>query len=177
MTKVFCSIAASLDGYLGARDGDLSWLNDAMAYGEDYGFAETIERTGVYIMGANTHRDTAGMSGGDTTPTYVVTHQDSLQTSSKHVVPYRGDPRTLVAEAKRKTDKDVYLFGGGNLLTQFIELDLLDELILGIVPVLLGDGVPLFGALTARKKLTLVSCKHYPSGIVLSRYKRSCTRV
>ena len=173
MTKTFCSIAASLDGYIGARDGDLSWLNDAMAHGEDYGFAETIERTGVYIMGANTYRDTAGMSGGgDTTPTYVVTHQNTLATSSKHVVPYRGDLRALADEARRKTDKDVYLFGGGNLLTQFIELDLLDELILGTVPVLLGDGVPLFGTLTARKKLTLVSCKHYPSGIVLSRYER-----
>ncbi|WP_256870604.1 dihydrofolate reductase family protein [Paenarthrobacter nitroguajacolicus] len=52
-------MAASLDGYIASENGDLSWLNDAMAKDEDYGFEATERRTGAYIMGANTFREVA----------------------------------------------------------------------------------------------------------------------
>lgn len=54
MSRVFGGMAASLDGYIASENGDLSWLNDAMAKDEDYGFEATERRTGAYIMGANT---------------------------------------------------------------------------------------------------------------------------
>jgi dihydrofolate reductase len=57
MTTVFAGVAASLDGYIRSTSGDLSWLNDAMAPGEDYGFAETEARTGAYVIGANAYRE------------------------------------------------------------------------------------------------------------------------
>ena len=79
MGVVFAGMAASLDGYIRSESGDLSWLNDAMAQGEDYGFEETERRTGAYVIGANTYREVAGMGGmGSAVPSYVVTHDDSL---------------------------------------------------------------------------------------------------
>ena len=64
MSRVFGGMAASLDGYIASENGDLSWLNDAMAKDEDYGFEATERRTGAYIMGANTFREVATMGGG-----------------------------------------------------------------------------------------------------------------
>ena len=66
MRKIFTSIAISLDGYIASKSGDVSWLNDAMIQGEDYGFDETMKRTGIFIMGANTYKEMlkSAMAGG-----------------------------------------------------------------------------------------------------------------
>jgi dihydrofolate reductase len=77
-STVFASFALSLDGYIAAPSRDLAWLNYAMAPDEDYGFAETMQRAGAYVLGANTYQEmlgTAQSGGGDSTPTCVVTHR------------------------------------------------------------------------------------------------------
>jgi dihydrofolate reductase len=175
MGKVFGGMAASLDGYIASKDGDLSWLNQAMSADEDYGFVESMERSGAYIIGANTFREmmNSGMTGDDITKTYVVTHQSSLGELAPNVSLYLGDLRLLVENIKAETDKDICLYGGASLVTQFIELDLVDELGISIIPVLLGDGVPFFGKLSTWKRLTLFECKPYKSGIVLLNYRLS----
>ncbi len=169
MSKVFSSMAVSLDGYITSKDGDISWINDAVAQGEDYGFEEMMKRTGAYIMGANTYKEMMKMGNKDTNLTYVVTHKKDIKRGPRTHL-FSGDLIRLVAEVKSQTDKDIYLFGGGDLLTQFIDLDLLDELDLGIIPVILGDGVPLFRKTKQAKKLSLVSSKQFKSGMILLRY-------
>ena len=173
MGVVFGGMAASLDGYIASNTGDLSWLNRAMRRDEDYGFAETTKRTGAYVIGARTYEGmlSQGMAGGkDTTPTWVVTHRADLKTGSKTKL-YSGDLVELVTTIGAQTDKDICVFGGGNLLTQFLDLGLLDELGLAIVPVILGEGVRFFGSTTAWKQLELSECKQFPSGIVALRYR------
>ena len=64
------------------------------------------------------------------------------------------------------------MFGGADVLTQFVDLDLLDELVVAVVPVLLGDGLRLVGRLRETKRLTLVECRRFDSGIVMLRYER-----
>jgi dihydrofolate reductase len=174
MSTVFAAMAASLDGYIASAGGELDWLNDSMVRGEDYGFSATMKRTGAYVMGANTFRETAGFSGSgaDSTPTYVVTHADDLEGQPSSVQPYSGDLRKLVSELQGETDRDICVFGGADLVTQFIDLNLLDELTISIVPVLLGAGVHFFGRLGEWKKLTLAECKQFEkSGIVLLTYR------
>ena len=139
-----------------------------MARDEDYGFEVTAKRTGAYIIGANTYREIAGMGGGcDTTPTDVLTHDKSLKTN-KSTRLYSGDPKELIEKIKLEIDrtKDICVFGGGEVTSQFIELGLLDELTISVIPVLLGDGVPLFTKLKEQKKLELIECKSFKSGIV-----------
>jgi dihydrofolate reductase len=173
MSKVFAGMATSLDGYIQSKDKDLSWLNNAMAKDEDYGFEVTSKRTGAYIVGANTYREMAGMGGGgDTTPTYVLTHDKSLKTN-KSTRLYSGDPTGLIEKIKLEIDKnkDICVFGGGEVTSQFIELGLLDELTISVIPVLLGDGVPFFTKLKEQKKLELIECKPFKSGIVILEYK------
>jgi dihydrofolate reductase len=170
MTTVFGGVAASLDGFIRSASGDLSWLDDAMAPGEDYGFAETEARTGAYVIGANTFRE-MGRSGGGV-PTYVVTHDDTLA-GGRNVHTYAGDLAQLIDTVRSGIEpgKDICVFGGGQLVTQLLELGLIDELGVAIIPVVLGDGVPFFGTMAASTKLELIECRPFPSGIVLLNYR------
>jgi dihydrofolate reductase len=172
MATVFAGMAASLDGFIQSASGDLSWLNDAMAPGEDYGFAETEARTGAYVIGANTFREMGAASGGRRVPTYVVTHDAGLATRG-NVRTYAGDLAQLVATVRSEIapGKDICVFGGGRLVTQLLELGLIDELGLAIIPVVLGGGVPFFGAMGTSTALELKECRPFPSGIVLLNYR------
>ncbi|UZX05238.1 dihydrofolate reductase [Arthrobacter sp. CDRTa11] len=170
-------MAASLDGYIRSETGDLSWLNNAMAKDEDYGFEETTRRTGAYVMGANTYREVAGMGGmGSAVPSYVVTHDRSLAVRGNTTL-FSGDLRELVGDIKSSIpdNKDICVFGGAQLLTQFIELELLDELGVSIIPVVLGGGVPFLGRTSQSTKLELLECRSFPSGIVLLNYRLTYT--
>lgn len=173
MSIVFGGMAASLDGFIASESGDLSWLNNSMGKNEDYGFESTERRTGAYIMGANTFSEVSKMGGGGSkVPTYVVTHDQTLATKGRTEL-FSGDLRELVTRIKESIpqDKDICLFGGGELVTEFVELGLIDELGLSIIPVVLGGGVPFFGRVSQWTTLELLECRHYPSGIVLLNYR------
>jgi dihydrofolate reductase len=123
-------------------------------------------------MGATTYREIlkSGMAGIKAR-TYVITREKGLKKGSRTEI-YSGDLKELAKKIKSETDKDIYIWGGGNVITQFIELDLLDELNMAVIPVLLGDGVSLFGTISDLKKLRLIECKKLEkSGIVLLKYE------
>ena len=122
------------------------------------------------MIGANTYRE-MGRSGG-AVPTYVVTHDSTLATG-RNVRPYAGDLVQLIDTVRSEIEpgKDICVFGGGQLLTQLLELGLVDELGLAIIPVVLGSGVPFFGTMTASTRLELMECRPFPSGIVLLNYR------
>lgn len=157
-----------------SKSGDLSWLNNAMAEGEDYGFGKIMERTGIFIVGANTYKQMLeqGMAGiNNMGPTYVVTREKDLKKGNQTYL-YDGDLKKLAEKTKSESDKDICVWGGGNLITQFIDLNLLDELSVSIIPVLLGGGVPLFRELAKPSELMLTDCERFEkSGIVILKYK------
>jgi dihydrofolate reductase len=173
MGKVIASMAMSLEGYIAKKNGDTAWLNNAMSPDEDYGFADFMSKIGAYIIGANTYREItkSGVTGGDTkAPTYVVSHQKDLKLG-KNTYLYSGDLTELVKKIKAETEKDIWLFGGGDLTTQLINLDLVDELAIAIVPVLIGGDVPFFGKVVEQKYLILLESKSYEkSGLVALTY-------
>ena len=166
-------MAMSLDGYIARKTGDNGWLNNAMSPNEEYGFAELMSKIGAYILGANTYREIAksGMTGRDNeVPTYVVSHQEDLKTG-KNTYLYSGDLTELIKKIKAETEKDIWLFGGGDLTTQWINLNLVDELAIAIVPVLIGGDVPFFGTVVEQKNLILLESKTYEkSGMVALTY-------
>lgn len=168
---IFASIAVSLDGFIRTESGDMAWLNDAMRRDEDYGMAETMQRSGVYVLGANTYRESMAMFGDTkSTPlTYVLTHS-APEEAPPGVTFMSGDLREIVATAQSVTDKDVNVFGGGDVLTQAVAADALDELMIAVIPVVLGGGTRLFGELGQPKRFSLTDCTSFKSGIVLLRY-------
>jgi len=172
MHKVFISMAVSLDGYIAADDGDLAWINDAMSPDEDYGFAEIAARTGAVVMGTTSYEEMlkTGFAAHETAPLFVVTHRTDLKKQREDVRFYSGDLGKLIADTKSKTDKDIYVYGGGDVISQCLAADVVDEISLAIVPVLLGSGTTLFKQTKHGKHLKLVSNKKFKSGMVILNY-------
>ena len=171
---IFASIAVSLDGFIQTESGDMAWLNDAMRRDEDYGMAKTMQRAGAYVLGAKTYRESVAMFGGSmaTPPTYVLTHAMPEEAPSG-VTFTSEDIHTVVLTAQSATNKDVNVFGGGDVLTQALAADALDELTIALIPVVLGGGTRLFGDFQQSKRLSLTNCTSFESGIVLLRYANS----
>ena len=173
MGVIFASLAASLDGYIRSASGDMAWLNDSMRRDEDYGMAETMTRAGAYIMGATTFRESASMFGGSAAglSTYVVTHAAPAD-APPGVTFHAGDVGELSESAKAGTDKDVNVFGGGDIVTQTVAAGALDELTIALIPVVLGSGTRLFGDVGHETYLRLTDCQSFASGIVMLKYER-----
>ncbi len=146
--RVYCAI--SLDGFIAGEGDDLSWLGvpDASVVAEPgtLEFADFLEQVGAMLMGRRTFDVVRGMGGpwpyGDL-PVLVTTRRP-LDDAPVTAIPIEGDIRRLCTAAQELAgERDVYLDGGA-LITQALDAGLVDELILTVIPVLLGRGISLY---------------------------------
>jgi len=170
MGKIILNLAISLDGYIADESGGVDWLNDFLNPEEDYGMQAFFEQCGTAIMGAKTYEQTlsfnywyGNMEG------IVFTSRELPLLEGKSVQFIEGDPTETVRYLKEKT-KDSWLVGGASLIAQFINNNLLDELIITIVPRLLGKGIALCPELGEIQKLNLQETKSYTDGVVQLKY-------
>lgn len=167
-------LAASLDGYIADAAGEVGWLD--RYFSPEVDFMAFIRTIGAMVMGRTTW-DWAvahGHAGEMTGRSIVQTHRP-LGDAPPGVMAFAGDVRDLAAELRRElhgTGKDVWLMGGGESLAGFDEHGLVDRWELGLVPVLLGEGVPLFPR-RARPvtPLRLVHSRALANGVVRVEYE------
>ncbi len=170
-SSVVLHVVSSLDGFIAKRDNDVSWMESTSVYeagvtlsGEQIAaFLKTID---CYVLGSRTyeHALKLGWPYGDT-PTVVVTSR-VLQAATKTVEFYSGDLKALVEEKLAPRYRNIWLVGGAILCQSFMELGLVDEIKLTIAPVLLGDGLRLFGDLQTEKRWKLKNVVAYKNGFV-----------
>lgn len=141
-------VASSLDGYIATEDHDLSWLL-SMPGGDDEAnpYTEFIKEVGAVAMGASTYEWILRHDEGPwpyEQPSWVFTHRD-LPRREGGDLRFTDAPVTEVhAEMTAAAGgKNIWLVGGGELVGQFLDADLLDEIIVSVTPVLLGRGAPL----------------------------------
>jgi dihydrofolate reductase len=165
-------IAASLDGFIADEDGGVAWVERFLVDGVDYGYNEFLTGVGAAVMGATTYEqelERGGLPYGER-PTWVFTHRD-LAMPPEGVVHLTSAPvAEVVAEIERSVDGNVFLVGGGKLIGQFLAAGSLDELILFVVPVWLGRGVPLFDDVVAGEA-ELLGTRSFATGLVEIRYR------
>ena len=174
-TGVTLYIATSVDGYIADAEGGVGWLDE---FGEESGddasgagFAGFFETVDCLVIGATTYEQVRGFGEwlyGDT-PTYVFTHRD-LPRATEAVEFVAGDPAAVVAELRDQYDH-VWLVGGAALAQSFLRVREVDTLRLSLVPVLLGDGIPLFAGEYDRQRLRLRDTTTHGSGIVEHHYE------
>lgn len=178
MGRVRVYLAASLDGYIAGPDDDLSWL-PAVPEGESdpdtVDFAAFTAEIGAMLMGRRTYEVVAGFEGpwpyGDI-PILVATRRP-LEGARPAVRAVAGSIDALLdAALEAAGGRDVYL-DGGDLVRQALAADRVDELILTWVPVLLGGGTPLFGALSARQGLVFEGLGRFGGSMVQVRARRA----
>jgi len=158
-------IATSRDGFIAGPDDDLSWLPDGHG-GEDYGYEAFMADTSAIVMGRRTHDVVQGFGidwpYGDT-PVFVVTSRP-LETDEPSVQAVSGTPAEILARVREVTDGGVYV-DGGEIIRQFLDADLIDEATITVIPVDIGEGVPLFATDAQRQRLREGEHRVFPSGV------------
>jgi dihydrofolate reductase len=175
-SRVTIHMAASLDGFIARRDGNVDWLetSDEFAGGDtlDPGFVEAFLKTiDCYVMGSRTYETALsfeakglGWSYGDK-PTFVLTRRDLARTRDT-VEFYSGDLAQLVNGRLRPAFHSIWFVGGGEVAGECLRLGLADEVRYSILPILIGDGISFFEKLDRDVPLHLAEVKAYKSGTV-----------
>ena len=163
--KVMVYIAMSLDGFIAKKDGNLDWLLHYNSTGEDYGYNEFIKSVDTVVMGRKTYDKVVEMGyeypHGD--KQYIIwTHRE--QSSKMNLRFYSGDLKDLLVDLKSKPGKNIYI-DGGVTVSECMKSHLVDEYIISIIPILLGDGIRLFNDGRPEEKLVLKASKSYETGL------------
>ncbi len=173
MRKVILSLAISLDGYIARPDGAVDFLVQP----RDYSMASFFAAVDTAIMGRKTLSAGLKMSGGSLPASpplaYYVFSRSQPAGAGDGFSYVNESPANFVRNLRKCRGRNIWLMGGGELAREFLKADLVDELHLGIVPVLLGEGIPLFPSGFPERSFTLVENKSYSKGLISLRYKRS----
>jgi dihydrofolate reductase len=165
MRKVILGLAVSLDGFIEGPNGEYDWCFTD----QDYGLSEFMKRIDAIIMGRKSFeiaQSYEGESPWKGVLTYVVSNTlKKIDEPDTKLI--SGDLRKEIDILKRSPGKDLWLFGGAELTTFFINQQLIDEYWLSVHPILLGSGKPLFQHIDGRKKLKLIDQQSYFNGISL----------
>ena len=167
MARARLYVAQSLDGYIADADGGVGWLDAFHGAGTDYGYAAFLASVGALAMGRATYEQVRGFGAWPyAKPTFVFARR-RLPDPPPGVRATDADPTAFLAEQQ----EDVWLVGGAALVRSFRKAGALDEIVLTILPVLLGDGLPLFDGPQPPADLALVSSDSFPGGAVQLTYR------
>ena len=170
MRKIILACGISLDGYIARPDGAVDFL----FMPKDFSMAPFFKTIDVMLMGRKTY-DVAmkmgGLMSGPKMTGYVFSR--SLPPGERDGVIFTSEsPAALVRKLRRRQGTHIWHMGGGELATDFLGADLVDELHLGVVPVLLGEGIPLFPGGFPQRDFALFSNKTFSKGLIELKYRR-----
>jgi dihydrofolate reductase len=173
-SKITLHVVSSLDGFIAKKDNSISWMDssgDVYERGVTDGGADVTESIDCYVLGSRTyeHALQLGWPYGDT-PTVVITNRE-LPSARKSVEFYSGDLKRLMGEILAPRYGNIWLVGGAVLGQSFLRLGLVDEIRLMIAPVILGDGLRLFGDSGTEQKWHLKNVVAYKNGFVELSYR------
>lgn len=172
MGKIKFYVAASLDGYLSDEHGGVDWLTPFQNVGYDYGYAKFMSTIGYIVSGSKTYEQAKDFPGGWSFPvsrSYIFTSRNLETDGRDDIVLWRGGISEL-SENLRSEEKDAWLLGGAKLAGQFFNEGCVDELILSVMPVILGKGTPLFDGISKHIPMRLKATESFPNGVVQLAY-------
>lgn len=172
--KVVLYIATSLDGYIAQPNDDLSFLSIVAQEGQDYGYADFVKTVDAVIVGRKTYEKVLSM-GYDfphaDKDAYIITRTPRPSIGS--VKFYTGELRTLVKKLKSEKGKTIYCDGGAEIVHELLKENLIDEFIISIIPILVGNGTQLFKDQRPEQALELIGVKTFDTGLTQLHYKRT----
>ncbi len=175
MRKLSLFIATSLDGYIAKPNDDLSFLKLVEKKGEDYGYKEFTETIDTLIIGRRTYDyvvkeiGAAHYDNGERN-VYVITKTERPNLGKTTF--YNGDLTELVQQLKSENGKNIYCDGGAEVINELLKHDLIDEFIISVIPVLLGNGTRLFKDGRPEQIIEFVKAKTFETGLIQLIYKR-----
>lgn len=175
MPKGHVFIGTSVDGFIARRDGDIAWLTRFSSLGEDHGYNIHMARVDGIITGRGTFEAVKDIEPWFYEKTVLVLSRtlassDVPQSLRGKVEIINASPNEAMRIAEERGWRGVYI-DGGTVIQSFLRAGLIDDMVISRVPVLIGEGLPLFGALDTDVLLEHVSTTSFPSGLVQSHYR------
>lgn len=177
MPRIQYFVAASLDGFIATPTDDLGWLLQFDGFeGGKESYESFMADVGCIVMGGGTYAWLLEHEPGNWpypgTLSYVFTRHEYTAPAGSDITFVRGEVTEFLADFERAAGgKNIWVVGGGNLAAQFASAGLLDELILSVIPVVLGDGKRLLPLAGPTPPLELVASRTMGRGIVELRYR------
>jgi dihydrofolate reductase len=172
LRKVIVHIATSADGFIARSDGDLEWLTSRPKPKGFYGIEAFMKSVDTMVLGRRTYERGLELGGKyDTGDRYVV--------FSRHAAPSNAAPGVeFVNEAigpfidrlRTEPGKNIWLMGGGDVIGSFLDEGAIDEFIINVVPVFIGEGIPLIARRRRNVPLELRSAERFDDGVVQLHY-------
>jgi dihydrofolate reductase len=173
--KTYVYIAQSLDGFIAKKGGDITWLEEfPNPDGSDFGFSDFMKKIDALLMGRNTYEKvlTFGFWPYEK-PVYVISNTIKVvpENLEGKVFIVRGEILEILESLENKGLKSIYV-DGGKLIQSFLSEDLIDTMIITTMPVILGEGLPLFASIGRELKWELVESQVLNKYAVKSEYSR-----
>jgi dihydrofolate reductase len=169
MRRVRYVVAMSLDGYIAGPNGEADWI----IMDPDIDFRALFDQFDTFLLGRRTFEGIGGARGGGQRGVRTIVFSRTLrQEDYPNLTIVSENPERVLADLRSRPGKDIWLFGGGSLFRSLLEARLVDAVEVSVIPVLLGDGIPLLPPKPSseRYKLRLASSRTFKTGIVSLEY-------
>ncbi|WP_306541374.1 dihydrofolate reductase family protein [Dysgonomonas sp.] len=175
MKKIILYIAASIDGRISEPDGGIEWLSEFPITEEmNYGYKDFFASIDTIIMGGRSWREMSNMDAMGAyadKSVYVVSHhnwgeKENIKFITENII-------ECIAALRNELGKDIWLFGGGELISMLLAANLIDEMQISYIPIILGKGIPLFPEQPKESKWEIRGTKVYDSGILKVDYQKT----
>ncbi len=174
-SKVTLHMVASLDGFIAKKDGDMSWFESPDHYEKgtdlsDDDVQKFLDGIDCYVMGSHTYELALKLGWPYGNKPVIVLTSRTLQSDKPEVEFRSGDVVELVNDLKTRYS-NIWMVGGADLTKQFLRLDLVDEIVMSIMPIVLGDGVLFFDYIGRELRLRLKDMMAFKNGMVELTYE------
>ena len=174
--KIIAFLAASADGYIARPDGDIDWLN-RIPRKSDYGMREFHAGVDTILMGRGTYdwgieyfRKTGKPPRFDASPIHYVFSRNPPKEPAPGATFVSEDVTAFAERLRAAPGKHIWMMGGGGLIASFLDAEQIDEFDIHLMPVLIGEGIPIVAPRHRHVPLKLIDSKKYPDGVVRVRY-------
>jgi len=170
--KVIVHIGTSADGYIARADGDLEWLTSRPAPEGFYGMNAFMQSVDTKVIGRKTFEVSLRMGAKfDSKDRTIVFSHHPPPADAPPGVEFVSEPiGPFVRRLREEPGKDLWLMGGGELIASFLDENAVDEFVVSVVPVFIGDGIPLIARRHRHVPLELQSVERFEDGLVQLRY-------
>jgi dihydrofolate reductase len=170
MRKIIYLCAVSADGFIARPDGDFSWL-DRPHPKDFYGMAEFYNSIDTILYGRKTYEIGLRFGrAGDAKKKNFVFSRTLPPSATGHLEIGSPDVKEFAQKLRAKEGKNIWMMGGAEIAGSFLDAGELDEIVANVIPLLIGEGIPLFGAAHRQVPLKLLSSTPYPDGVVKLHY-------
>lgn len=180
MVEIVYYAAMSLDGQIATRDGGVEWLPKIEGDGTDYGYGDFYASADALLMGSRTYEKIQRLDEWPYPgkPCWVFTRRPLDLPAEGALgggeITFTADrPEAVIDELALKRAKRAWIVGGGKLASSFRERGLISTYGIGLIPAILGGGIPLLAPHGELEKLTLTGCQTFPDGVVVLWYRKA----